>query len=502
MMSTFLLRLGDENQGENQGRYHGFNGQPTLRAGDHLNGQDHDDITNLKVWSTDLHAGPIGCQIHMFEDLGVHVAAKIQFPNCMFFHTKEGKDLCATSTGLRVLSNNNWMGFSLDPDPVGLRKKFYEEYLHDAEFASTDIVICSHPAANCELYLPFNKSIIIYNTQRIEMGRGDNYIWWRQPLLGDNYHVRWKHWALNLQSIAAQGHNLIAANNQYDVHHIEYLTGVKVTYIPSWCGESPEGLHQQAYQPSRGEIVLTPYRTNLEFSKNSIPESGWPDHHAPRSFSDPLQHSLFDELRALMKTNSDLQVISMGGAFSGKHFESIKDFNNFKGALVVPYQASTMFFFQLYRASVPIFAPSPTLLRTWVGEHRILWEVSYGNPQRLVEGILEDMPNPNHFDEASRSAWFTFYDVYQYDTFPHIIYFDSWSHLLKLVRGSDLSSVSARMRAHNVREYSRIKTMWAVHLGRLSRARSRLFSAAREQADSLDDALAQNNYPSMKNATR
>ena len=73
--------------------------------------------------------------------------------------------------------------------------------------------------------------------------------------------------------------NVVAANNMHDVMHMEYFTGIETKYIPSWCGGPPaEILAKSAYQPQRREIVLTTYRVNLDYAKETIPERGWPEH--------------------------------------------------------------------------------------------------------------------------------------------------------------------------------------------------------------------------------
>lgn len=45
--------------------------------------------------------------------------------------------------------------------------------------ARVDVVVCSHPAANCELFMPLNRTMIVYPSTRLEFGRDDESIDWR-----------------------------------------------------------------------------------------------------------------------------------------------------------------------------------------------------------------------------------------------------------------------------------------------------------------------------------
>jgi len=75
------------------------------------------------------------------------------------------------------------------------------------EWLSVDAFVCMHPAATCELFLPFNRTIIIVTTIRYDNGR---------LAVTD-----WKRWNARLVSIAADSRNVIAANNLYDVHYMQ-----------------------------------------------------------------------------------------------------------------------------------------------------------------------------------------------------------------------------------------------------------------------------------------
>ena len=431
-----------------------FIGTPNYISDD-VRSNDTDRIRRTVVWSTDLHAGPIGCQVSMFSTLNIDVEAEVDFKNCKLFRSTRGTNVCAKDRG--GLRNNRNRGFSLDPKPNNTRKQLFEHYRRQSKFAQSDVVFCSHPAANCEVYLPFDKSILVYNTQRLEFGRDDEFVVWRQKIIGSDRQQRWQHWIHNLHAISKSHANIVAANNMYDVTHMEYYTGIKTKYIPSWCGDLPHKISTMKYNPQRTELVLTPYRGNLEYALDDIPKRGWPDVRR-KSYRNPLSHPVFDDLKHL---RSEFELINMKQAFpSHGNFRSIHDFQNFRAVVLIPYAPSTMFFFQLYRSCVPILVPSRELLSRWIAEHGILWETSYGDPKRLNDTMHSHLPNPSSFDVSSRKSWMQFYDVYRTDVFPYILYFDSWEHAASMVQKTDFQMVSANMRLHNVNEFYRIRDLW------------------------------------------
>ena len=97
-----------------------------------------------------------------------------------------------------------------------------------------DVVICTHAASLCELYMPFDKALIVIASTRYEIGRHDE--------------TRWRLWNDNLQRIADKKGNYVAANNLYDKMYIEYFTGIKnVLLLPSLAAY----VHAKAYDGNR-----------------------------------------------------------------------------------------------------------------------------------------------------------------------------------------------------------------------------------------------------------
>ena len=235
------------------------------------------------LWSVDFHAAPSACNAELYRLAGAEFHAEIDFGNCIYFNN------CAKR--LKVLAYDDWRGFGLDPCPAKLRKNFFDYYKNDPEMVRVDAVVCrydwltnciilknssiqklrmiqlqenldhhvlcSHPVANCELFMPLNKSLIVYATTRLEFGRYDEHVAWRKKDLSPQSPYRWEEWVSNLRRIGARPGNVIAANNKYDVYYIKYFTGLDAMYLPSWC--SPKAF----WKPEKNIVLLGPSRDNL-----------------------------------------------------------------------------------------------------------------------------------------------------------------------------------------------------------------------------------------------
>jgi hypothetical protein len=146
----------------------------------------------LTLWSSDFHIAPIADIKHLLRDFNVKVIDKSLSSHCHLSNT------CATD--LKVINRHN--GIALSPCPNQLRKEFYDFYRQNDEFMSADMVLCTHAISMCELFMPFNKPLILIASTRYEIGRHDEKSWLR--------------WNTNLELISAKWYNSIAANNKYD----------------------------------------------------------------------------------------------------------------------------------------------------------------------------------------------------------------------------------------------------------------------------------------------
>ena len=84
-------------------------------------------------------------------------------------------------------------------------------------------VLCAHPAALCELYVPLGKPLIVLFTTRPDLGRTHDI---------ESLH-RWRD---VLRAIAQQRNTAVLANSVYDSAYADYFAGLQnVPVVPSLC---------------------------------------------------------------------------------------------------------------------------------------------------------------------------------------------------------------------------------------------------------------------------
>ncbi|KAI8114405.1 hypothetical protein M9434_002530 [Picochlorum sp. BPE23] len=382
------------------------------------------------VWSVDFHGAPASCNSEIYEEAGAEFHAEIDFSNCEFH--KNCKDR------LKILSFDSWRGFGLDPCPNRLRHDFYQHYKDDPEMARVDAIVCSHPAANCELFMPLNKSLIIYATTRIEFGRFDELVAWRQKDIDAQSRYRWEEWARNIVRISKRPGNIIAANNIYDVFYIKYMTGIDAMYLPSWC--SPKA----SWTPrNERDILLGPSRDNLG-KPMTTEAAAW-------------QHPLLRSLREANARKGNKFSFTRFGELQDRGKVDIESIAGYRCIVLIPYQASFMSFFEYYRMNIPLFAPSKQLFYDWERKYNISWERVYGLPSPIVGFDHVQKGNPNSFGENASKHWLDLFDIYN---FPHVQYFDSWGELLDKLEQTNFVAVSKAMEAYNVNEKGNLIQSW------------------------------------------
>lgn len=379
----------------------------------------------LVLWTTDYHIATIQDLHHLLEPYGVKIIDKSLTPRCKMYNT------CGNSTNLKVLTQDN--GMTLNPELI---QEFFEAYKDDPVMKSVDAFVCYHPTAMCELYMPFNKSIIVVSSTRFELGRFEA--------------DRFKKWIENLQLIASDQKNFVGANNLYDARYIQYFTGIQVPILPSYCGYTGGD-----YNPIKPGF--------LTFAGRNPPS--------------PF-HTFYRK-----KYNDTFFERQLPDKYRFQHFRSVynyfefQDLANHEGVIFIPYQVSIMTIFELYRMNIPMFFPSYHLLCRWHYEHSVIKERTFHmfrfheRPNGSVvpaHPSQRDIPDPNNDrDMDAIHYWLRFADYYS--MLPHIIYFDSINELFDKLQTTNLKEVSDNMRRYNKASKQGILHKWKAVLMNVAR---------------------------------
>jgi len=327
---------------------------------------------------------------------------------------------------LRILNQNNGMNPSDE-----IISEYYQFYQNQIEMNLVDAFVCFHPAAMCELYMPFNRSMIIIASTRYELARFDAN--------------EWNKWNENLIKISQDPKNIIAANNLYDAEYIRYFTGINVTVLASFCNYT-----NSDYNPKRKEFLLASIH-HLDFEL---------------VFKKWLEQSL-----ERYSTNRKIQILPIRTTYSNYEYS---DLTNHPAIIHVPYQVSIMSLFEQYRMNIPLIFPSLDLLTQWHYEYGVVSEKTWDQTLRgvlpsgsTINGVLKDVPDPNN--DRNRTAiryWLNFSDFYQW---PHIIYYESTDDLIRKLDTTDFQMVSQKMKEYNTQFRQSLLTKWKEILNNIKR---------------------------------
>ena len=121
-----------------------------------MNGNRNGTGSELVFWSSDFHISPIADIKNIITDYNVKVIDKSLSGHCHLSNTCQHD--------LRVIDREN--GITLGECPNTLINMFYESYKNDLEMKSVSAFLCTHATSLCELFMPFNKPMIIIASTR------------------------------------------------------------------------------------------------------------------------------------------------------------------------------------------------------------------------------------------------------------------------------------------------------------------------------------------------
>ena len=296
-------------------------------------------------------------------------------------------------------------------------KENFEFYKNDEKIASVDAFICSFPASMCELWLPFNKTIIYLPAHRYNLGRCTKEEWDRL-----NEHI-----ALLAASREPHPRHIIAAASVYDQEYLKHYIELEPLPFYSFSGFYT---NNNPYDPSREEILL--------FSRIEIPGSEQPHPKYP--------------------------IVGVRSLY--KHYK-LSDLVNHRAIVYVPHSVMSYTLTELYSLSVPLFVPSIKSMHSTrcVSKDRSSLTSYYCNNMSLdgvmrpsIASIHPYSPNLNApEDREAEIYWLQFSDFFR---FPHITYFDDAADLQHKLELADFDKIHKLMEQENQRKKKRIIDAW------------------------------------------
>ena len=270
----------------------------------------------------------------------------------------------------------------------------FEFYKTDTQIASTDAFICMFPASMCEMWMPFNKTIIYLPAHRYNLGRCTNKEW-------DRLNVH-----LNALVSMNNPKHILGAESFYDKEYLQHYTGLVPLPLYSFSGFYTSN---NTYAPTRKEI--------LAFGT-------WDDRLSTSKFQIQPVHSIYKRYQL-----SDLV----------KH----------RAVVFLPYSVMSYTLTELYSLCIPLFVPSMSFIhnvRRTVTDDRSSLSKFYCNYPEL-DKTMKAHPSSTHpyspnvnmtEDPEAESYWLQFADFFYW---PHVTYFDDFKDLERKLEIANFSKI-------------------------------------------------------------
>ena len=293
--------------------------------------------------------------------------------------------------------------------PEDLIRKNFNFYKDDETISSADGFLCFFPSSMCEMWMPFNKTIIISPAHRYNL--------WRCTASALDRHNE------HLYKLASLNKLVLGASDKYDLEYLHHYTGLRPLPLYNFAGVYTAG---NPYSPTRDEIIV------FGSGKQNVAEIAKQMSDAVKSFKVVYFRKLYPRY-------------------------SLSDLVKHRAVVFVPYAVMTYKISELYSLNIPMIVPSIKYYRT----------VLHGfGPDRVTHGgyyCLKDRelgkPHPTSLhpyspnvyasvDQEAESYWLQFADFYHW---PHVTYFDDYQHLEKVLSKMDFNDIHSKMVVENKR---------------------------------------------------
>lgn len=300
------------------------------------------------------------------------------------------------------------------------RRDFFNHFKNVPFFKNFDGFICAHPAAVCEMFMPFNKTLIMVLTIPFDHGRENR--------------ERFLLWRKEIQQIVKDPRNVIVSNNLYDREYMNYFTGHRPLFIPALSMN--EGVK---WNPIRPEFLIHQARGVLER-----------DPRFARDFID--QVSAYSA-----KKKYNIQIVGNKNLYKGHY--TYQQLANHRAFIVFPYIKSLMSLFEIYSMNVPFFAPSLNFLTELERAYgRVIYERTYWTKVPSVDEEAKKYEySPLDYSLPAFKYWMKWSDFYLW---KNVVLFDSFEDLCDKLMTTNFTQVHENMKKENEERKNYVFSMW------------------------------------------
>ena len=274
----------------------------------------------------------------------------------------------------------------------------FEFFKNDPQIASVDAFMCSFPPAMCELWMPFNKTIVYAPAHRYNLCRCTEEQWRR---LDEHLYT--------LASMDSPKH-IMAALSVYDYEYFRHYTGFDP--IPLFSS-SLFYTANNPYNPTKDEIIVF----------------DWLDR-----FGTDIKKFNLKNVRALYP-----------------RYE-LSDLVKHRAVVYVPHSVMGYTMTELYSLALPLFMPSMKFMQNIkpLGPDRSSLSAYYCNKPEL-DKVIKPHPCTTHpyspnveakDDPESEYYWMQFADFFQW---PHVVHFDDFKDLERKLEAADFNKIHELM---------------------------------------------------------
>ena len=388
--------------------------------------------SSLTFWNSDIHFGTMLDQSSFLGELGHKVVIAIKHihknPNPYVWKMKGIHRYDRISSVLKmkfrdVEDQNN----AIKESWIMNNFKFYKR---DPEITAVDAFLCLYQPGMCEMWMPFNKTLVFLPAHRYNMGRCTIE---RTKRLNEHLYM--------LSNMSHPNH-VISASSKYDLEYLRHYTGLEVLPLYSYCLY----VTNYTYAPSRNEIII--------FARETHGFNNWDK----RFLTDIKQ----------------VKIVNVNKLYKPYRFS---DLVQHRAVVFLPYAVMTYKLTELYTMGIPLFIPSMKYYQTIkpFGRDRtmlsFIWcknRGSLNDTQMLPHPSSTHPYSPNAMDEESEFYWLQLADFIQW---PHITYFDNFDDLEQKLLTADFDKIHKLMVEENKRKRRELENNWCKVFNKIEKGR-------------------------------